>query len=235
MANKIFRTGKNNFLTEKEKQELFLYLKLPVYRNYYMIILSKQRTKGFEKNENLINDLIEIFSYILELAEKEKDYDSTINCIILSQTYYCEIVNKETNKKEKKYLVEGIKNNKWLNNIEFWEGMVKLMIEKEIKKNEAINQNKNEKENKSNINNAVFSQLFSFSSNMMEFNINKKDIQNIVEKFGKQYELEKEMLDSVLDNINSKDKIEEKKEIIEEVKKKDKKEDKKEENKEEKK
>ena len=78
-----------------------------------MIILSKQRTKGFERNEKLINDLIEIFSYILELAEKEKDYDSTINCIILSQTFYCEVVNKETNKKEKKYLVEGIKNNKW--------------------------------------------------------------------------------------------------------------------------
>ena len=209
LANKIFR---GNPLTEKEKQELFLYLKIPVYRNYYMIILSKQRTKGFEKNENLINDLIEIFSYILELAEKEKDFDSTINCIILSQTYYCEVVNKETNKKEKKYLVDGIKNNKWLNNVEFWEGIIKLMIEREIKKNEAINQNKDEKEQKSNINNVVFSQLFSFSSNMMEFNINKKDIQNIVEKFGKQYELEKEMLDSVLDNINSKDKIEEKKE-----------------------
>ena len=228
LANKIFRTGKTNFLTEKEKQELFLYLKLPVYRNYYMIILSKQRTKGFERNEKLINDLIEIFSYILELAEKEKDYDSTINCIILSQTFYCEVVNKETNKKEKKYLVEGIKNNKWLNNIEFWEGIIKLMIEREIKKNEAINQNKDEKENKSNINNAVFSQLFSFSSNMMEFNINKKDIKNIVEKFGKQYELEKEMLDSVLDNINSKDKHEEKKEEKKEVKKEDKKEEKKE-------
>ena len=228
LANKIFRTGKNNFLTDKEKQELFLYLKLPVYRNYYMIILSKQRTKGFEKNEKLINDLIEIFSYILELAEKEKDYDSTINCIILSQTFYCEVINKETNKKEKKYLVEGIKNNKWLNNIEFWEGIIKLMIEREIKKNEAFNQNKDEKENKSNINNAVFSQLFSFSSNMMEFNINKKDIKNIVEKFGKQYELEKEMLDSVLDNINSKEKPEEKIEDKKEENKEDKKEEKKE-------
>jgi len=204
LANKIYRGGNNNFLTEKEKQELFLYLKLPVYRNYYMIMLSKQRTKGFEKNENLINDLIEIFTYILELAEKEKDFDSTINCIILSQTFYCEVVNKETNKKEKKYLVEGIKHNKWLNNLEFWEGIIKLMIEREIKKNEAINQNKDEKEKKSNINNVVFSQLFSFSSNMLEFSINKKDIQSIVEKFGKQYELEKEMLDSVLDNINSK-------------------------------
>jgi len=226
LANKIFRGGKNYTMTEKEKQELFLYLKLPVYRNYYIIILSKQRTKGFERNENLINDLIEIFSYILELAEKEKDFDSTINCIILSQTYYCEVINQETNKKEKKYLVDGIKNNKWLNNIEFWEGMIKLMIEREIKKNETINQNKDEKENKSNINNAVFSQLFSFSSNMMEFNINKKDIQNIVEKFAKQYELEKEMLDSVLENINSKDKFEEKIEDKKEEKKKDDKEEK---------
>ena len=213
LANKILRPGDNASFTDKEKTELFLFLKQPVYRNYYIIILSKQRTKGYQKSENLINDLCELFTYILDISEKEKDYDSALNCIILSQTYYCEVINQQNNKKEKRYLVDGIKHNKWLTSVEFWDGILELMIEREIKKNENINQNKDEKEKKGNLNNIVFSQLFSYSNNMVEFNINKKDIQFLVEKYSKKYDIGKELYESIIGNINNK---EEKKEEIKE-------------------
>ena len=41
------------------------------------------------------------------------------------------------------------------------------MIEKEVKKNEEINKDKNEKEKKDNDKNVAFSQIFSHSNNMI--------------------------------------------------------------------
>ena len=48
---------------------------------------------------------------------------------------------------EKKFILDGIRDNKWLSSFEFWEGVINLMIEREIQKNDEINKdNKDEKE-----------------------------------------------------------------------------------------
>ena len=39
----------------------------------------------------------------------------------------------------KNYILDGIRDNKWLSSFEFWEGVINKMIEREIKKNEEIN------------------------------------------------------------------------------------------------
>ena len=84
------------------------------------------------------------------------------------------------------------------------------MIQKEIMKNEEINKNKDEKELQSNIKNIVFSQVFSYSNNMIEFNINKEDINKIVddiismvEKFCREFEIDTAMVDSIVENVNN--------------------------------
>ena len=77
------------------------------------------------------------------------------------------------------------------------------MIQKEILKNEEINKNKDEKEQQSNAKNIVFSQVFSYSNNMIDFNINKDDIISMVEKFCREFEIEQSMLDSIIENINA--------------------------------
>ena len=158
-----------------------------------------------------------VFSHILELSEKEKDYDSAQNCIILSQTIY-----NENKSKKKDYLIDYIRNNKWINSIEFWEDIIDYMIQKEITKNDEINKNKDEKEKKSNNKNIVFSQVFSYTNNMAEFNIKIEDIIALIEKFSKKYEIEQEMVNSIIDNVNNiqknKKKEDEKKEKIEEKK-----------------
>ena len=35
---------------------------------------------------------------------------------------------------EKKFILDGIRDNKWLSSFEFWEGVINLMIEREIQK-----------------------------------------------------------------------------------------------------
>ena len=217
LSNQLFKIENNNNFTKKEKDELFGYLKEQKWRNYFIKFLSKLKTKGFKNNDVVLKDLIEVFSHILELSEKEKDYDSAQNCIILSQTIY-----NENKSKKKDYLIDYIRNNKWINSIEFWEGIIDYMIQKEITKNDEINKNKDEKEKKSNNKNIVFSQVFSYTNNMAEFNIKIEDIISLIEKFSKKYEIEQEMVNSIIDNVNNiqknKKKEDEKKEKIEEKK-----------------
>ncbi len=214
LSNQLFNLEKTNNFTKKEKDELFKYLKDQQCRSHFFKFLSKLKTKGFKNNDNLFKDLAEIFLYILELSENVKDYDSAQNCIIISQTIY-----NENKQKKKKYLIDDIRENKWLNNIEFWEGLTDCMIEREIIKNNEINKNKDEKEKKSNIKNIAFSQIFSYTNNMVEFNLKKEDIISLVEKFCQKYEIQKEMVDSIKDNINNILINKEKKKKIEEEKK----------------
>ena len=214
LSNQLFNLEKTNNFTKKEKDELFKYLKDQQCRSHFFKFLSKLKTKGFKNNDNLFKDLAEIFLYILELSENVKDYDSAQNCIIISQTIY-----NENKQKKKKYLIDDIRENKWLNNIEFWEGLTDCMIEREIIKNNEINKNKDEKEKKSNIKNIAFSQIFSYTNNMVEFNLKKEDIISLVEKFCQKYEIQKEMVDSIKDNINNILINKEKKKKMEEEKK----------------
>ena len=100
----------------------------PSFINYFIVALTKQRTKGkFKCSESLVKDLAEILLKILKIAETEKNYENGVNCIYLSQTYYYEEKkddkkkkdNKNNNKNNKIFLFESIKDNTWLKSIEF--------------------------------------------------------------------------------------------------------------------
>ena len=207
---KIFKIGPNVTFSQNEKDELISYLKIPEYRTYFIIHLSKQRTKGrFQRGEKLLNDLAEILDIILSISEKEKNYEEAKNCIILSQTFYTEIFLNKKRKKEKykRYLFDYIVDNKWLSSTQFWEGIIDFMIQKEIEKNELIIKEENSKETleerRLRISNIGFSQLLSYTNNMLEFNIKKDIIKNLVDLFVKKYDIEKNMADIIYDNIEN--------------------------------
>ena len=235
LTYKIFSQADNVSFTQKELSEILLLLKQKTYRSYILTILAKSRTKGFKKSEKLINDLAEIINYILDLEEKEKDLNMALACITLGETFYYEKINKFSNKTEKKYLIEGIKENKWVSTIEFWNGIINLMIQKEVEKSSDIKNN--EKDKKKVFNQIVYTQIFTYSNNMLEYNINKNDICTLVENLSNKYQLQKEDYDKIINNINKKDiiieknekKIQEKKKEENEDKKESKKEDEKEE------
>ena len=216
LSEKIFKFGNNISFLPEEKKELMSFLEIPSFREYFLIVLSKQRTKGrFKRSESLVRDLSDLLLKILEMAENEKDHESAKNCIILSQTYYFEqnIENKKKNdgKKEevkKIYLFELIKNNKWLKSLEFWEGLIEKMIEREIKKTEEVGKKQgieeNEKTKNKRTSNICFSQLLTFSSNMMEFGLNKDDIVKTVDKYALKYGVSEELAATIYSTIEMK-------------------------------
>ena len=228
LCSKIFKIGPNVNFKKEEKEELISFLKENTYKSYFLITLSKQRTKGrFQRSETLLNDLSEIINVILNEAEKEKDFEGAKNCLILSQTFYFEIQKGKT--KKKKYLFDYIRKNKWLNTLEFWEGIIEYMIQTEIKKNLEISKKNNyeesEAETKTRQNNIAFSQVLSYSNNMIEFCINKEDIIKIVDIFVKKYDIEMPMAEAIYENIKNTplpeidDKEEEKEKDIKEINK----------------
>ena len=181
-----------------EQEKLLEYLKEKKFRDYFLINLSKQRTQGrYARKEEIINNLKEVLNLILEIAEKEKDYESGKNCIILSQTYYIEDKN---DKNKKIYLIESIQDNNWLKSINFWNGIIDLMIKKEIEKNYKINKNNDENEQKKISSNAGFSQLLSYSNNMVEFKIDKDIIKHVIDKFAIKYNIEKNLVEAIYAN-----------------------------------
>jgi hypothetical protein len=226
LTYKIFSQADNVSFTQKELSEILLLLKQKTYRSYILTILAKSRTKVFKKSEKLINDLAEIINYILDLEEKEKELNMALACITLGETFYYEKINKFSNKTEKKYLIEGIKENKWVSTIEFWNGIINLMIQKEVEKSSDIKNN--EKDKKKVFNQIVYTQIFTYSNNMLEYNINKNDICTLVENLSNKYQLQKEDYDKIINNINKKDIIIEKNEKKIKEKKKEENEDKKE-------
>ena len=222
LSSKLFKINpnekSNNSFVKEDKDELLSFLKEQNFRSYFLMFLLKLKNKKYNDDDNLFKELTEIFNSILEICEEAKDYESAQNCIITSQSLY-----NENKSKKKKYLIDYIRDNKWFNNIEFWEGLIDCMIEKEKTKNEKFSTNKDENEKKSNLKNIAFSNVFSYTNNMLDFNLKKDDIISLVEKLSKKYEIEKEMVDSIIDNINniinSKAQEEEKKHKIEEAKK----------------
>ena len=194
MTVNFFKTN----VTFNEQEKLLEYLKQKEFRDYFLINLSKQRTQGrYARKEEIINNLKEVLNLILEIAEKEKDYESGKNCIILSQTYYIEDKN---DKNKKIYLIESIQDNNWLKSINFWNGIIDLMIKKEIEKNYKINKNNDENEQKKISSNAGFSQLLSYSNNMVEFKIDKDIIKHIIDKFAIKYNIEKNLVEAIYAN-----------------------------------
>jgi len=226
LCNKIFRIGPGVSFTSEEKAELINLLKEPKYKSFFLITLSKQRTKGrFKRSEKLVKELVEIIINILISSEKDNDFFSAKNCIILSETFYYE---KEKDKKDenpkKIYLIDYIRYYKWFQNIDFWEGIIEKMIQNEIIENEKINQknktNETPEEIKKKISNICFSIVLSYTNTMFEFNISKENINKIIDIFIKKYEVEENIAKTIYDNVQATPMIEtdeEHKKIFEEI------------------
>ena len=210
LSLKIFKIGPNVTFSQEEKKELLSYLKIPECRTYFIINLSKQRTKGrFQRGEKLLDDLADILEFILEISEKEKNYEDAKNCLILSQTFYTEITIDKNKKKEKykRYLFDYIIDNKWLTSLSFWEEIIDFMIQKEIKNNEEVVKGQISKETleerRARISNIAFSQLLPYASNMLEFYMKKDIVRNLVELFVKKYDIVKNTANMIFDAIEN--------------------------------
>jgi hypothetical protein len=114
---------------------------------------------------------------VISKSKKNKLYDNVKNCIILSQTYYY-----EDDKKEKIYIFESIKNNKWLKTPKFWRNFILYLTEKDLGRFDL----KKEKDFQK-LGEVVFSNLLTFASNMKNFEIDKRIIVKIMDEFLEKY------------------------------------------------
>ena len=180
------------------ENKLLQYIKNTKTHTFFLILLSKLRTNNrFKQNSYLIDLLGIILNDIINVSEKNNNYDHAKNCIILSQTFYCEKNN------EKYYLFEKIRNHKWLVSNEFWFNFIDKMISQEIDKF-IINHPEITKEQilncsevitdkmKYKLSELLFSQLLPYVNNMNEFKLELKNIVQITEAFFQKYNFVKD-------------------------------------------
>lgn len=89
--------------------------------------LNKYRSLGkFDINQTSFKNIGEILTLILDEINKEKDFESASNVIILSQTFHYLTKNKK-----KRSLQKTIENHPLFKSIEFWENFIscKFLIE----------------------------------------------------------------------------------------------------------
>ena len=207
LINKFFDMNKTT--DEDDRKQLLEYIKDTRTHDLFLIILSKLRTNNrFCRDKSLIELVSGIILTILDNAQQQNNYNAAKNCIILSQTFY---YNDESNKKV--FIIDLIKKHAWLSSMKFWKDFVLIMILKEFKKLDNMNQelkiniarNKNITEKlKPKIGEILFSQLLPYVGNMNEFGIAKKYIMKIIDDIYIRYNyMSKANLDAIYDLICS--------------------------------
>lgn len=185
IINKLFDS-----YTEENETKIMNYLNNPSRHNSFFTILSIFRNKNcLNKDKKLFDMLGNILNIILDVAFTNKNFENAKNCIIFSQTFF---YNSEDKKKH--FLLEKIKNHKWINTFDFWHDFIFINLNKELNKfisfydDVTINdiQEKNEKitENiRFKLSDLLFSQLLPYMNNMHQIDIDKKIVEKIIIEF----------------------------------------------------
>ena len=182
------------------RDKLLSYFQEEWSHNLFLVILSKQRTKGrYCRTKKLVDDLSIILNFLIDLSHKSLSYETAKTCIILSQTFY--YLNNNT----KIYIYHSLKNNKWLITVDFWRNLINKMIENEIEKGKEKNE---ENLKKINIENIVFSQVLSYTSSMKDFQIDERLIIKIIDEFMQKYKISKQISSMIYNNYGDEKYIE---------------------------
>ena len=181
-------------ITEKNKSDLINTIKDPFFHNIFLIIMSKYRIYNKHSKE-WICLIAECADIILDKSYKDNNFELIKNCIILAQTYYY----LEEKNNEKIYLFAIIKVKNLFNNSLFWKNYINLMIInqlKNIQKSNAIFEGHFTKfasgegisnELKKYFGDLLFTQLLTYSNNMLEFNLDKENILEVINYFNEKY------------------------------------------------
>ena len=158
------------------------------------------KEKGhFRNNKNFIKSLGIIFNFILQKAEKNKNYQIGNSIISLSFSFYY------LDNNDKIYLAQDIKNNQWVNSVEFWLEVIEIEIKKRIKKNgEDLDfLNKTENNISAKYSQIAFSTLTHAINYMHEIGFEKKIIINTANEVITKYFLNKDKINDIYAYIDS--------------------------------
>lgn len=187
-------------LNDNDKTLLYTHLKQSDFRLQFLMFLNSVRVAGkFRIGKQSFIQLGHIMKYMVDRISEDKDYESMRYLLIMCQTYY--YINKE---KKKFYLVKFIEKHQLFQADEFWEFYFSDSIFQEIEKSNKTEEAEIEtqKEKDKRFSNVVFSKLLSIAHNMMDFQIDKKKIQNLILIFSKQYSVDESLEKQIVSMID---------------------------------
>ena len=194
----------NNQPTKKDIDELNSLLDIHSNRVVFLQKLSEYRTKGkFELKAQTFEIFSNLFNTLINTIERDNDFHSIKNAIIISQTYYT-----KNDDNSKKYLQKTIQNNNIFKSKKFWEEFLEYSISREIVtsvnndvKNGTFTNNKESDDKKMNI---AFAQILPYADNMIDFGLDKETIQEIIFPIISKYKIDKESIEMIKEIINKK-------------------------------
>ena len=215
LTKKIFNIEdpklKNNTPTDEEIEKLNTLLDKHHNRVVFLQILSEPRGSGkFEITQLTFDILSKLLNTIINKVERDNDFHSVENAIIISQTYYVNDNKNNQNKNNKIYLQQKIQNNEIFKSKKFWEEFLDFCINKQIIRsvtNDAKNGNilkENRKDTEDKMSNIAFGRIAPYVNNMKDFGLDKESIIQIVFPKMEKYRMNNESIELVknlIDNI----------------------------------
>lgn len=161
----------------------------------FLTYLNNMRVTGhFNLSRELFKQLGDLINYIIDVIKQEKEYESMRYCLIMCQTYW--FVNS---KNQKIYLQAMIENHELFQSVEFWEFFFSDSLYQEIDNQSKVvsSENETEEDKNSRFRNVAFSKLISLAHSMMDFNVDKSKVRDLITTFGQQYNVTQELLDQI--------------------------------------
>ena len=210
LTKKIFNIEnpklQKNIITDEEIEELNNLLVEHHNRVVFFTILSGPRGNGkFEITQLTFEILSKLLNTVINKVEKDNDFHSVENAIIISQTYY---VNIDKNKKL--YLQQKIEKNEIFKSKKFWEEFLDFCINKQIVKsvtNDVKNGNilkENRKDAEIKMSNIALGKIAPCINNMKDFGLDKESIIQIIFPKMQKYRMNNESIElvkNIIDNI----------------------------------
>ena len=171
-----------------------------------------RRIKGLNLDEISYNNLGKILNLCLNGIISNKlnniDYPSIILIISLSSSLY----KISSDKNERIFLNKYIQSHEIFKKYDTWKNVIKYSIIEEMHNQKNFNRYSKEDYNdkKKRINNIVKFKISSYLYNMIQFNVKKNFINEIISEFKSYYDLEKDIIDgfyNIIDNNNENKKI----------------------------
>ena len=192
--------NKDIVLSEDDKKYFFKIVDKPETSIIFLRRLNKIRSFGkFEFEENEYNDIVEIFSLLLNKIEENEDILSFKFCIILSQTFYFTLNGKKI------YLQAGIKKHAIFKSEEMWIKLINFLLDDAKEKFKKLNKIEfKEKDKNERYKDIALGQLLPFVNDMMEFGFNITKAEKICNKIMDEYELDQDSREVIISTMKTK-------------------------------
>lgn len=175
-------------MTKTEKKNLNSYLNSDrKYRKNFLYCLNNQRNSGrMEMSVKVINLVSKLLITIINKIEKENDYELAKFVIILSQTFY--YIDKLSN--ERIYIQLLIMKQKMFLTKDFWLNFLVFSIDCGMKEEP-------QEKTKLEIDNIYLSQMAALINNMVEFNLGKSTIYEVIQEAKKKYNIGESIIEEL--------------------------------------